>query len=247
MFSKSNVIVDLGEEKEEKKEKEKEEDLKVVVPVEAVQNQTLKQILRPRHVKGSLIIIDNFYNNALDVRKYILTQEFSVKGNYPGQRTVSYATEDLKNTIQKYVEPFAGKITEFPIPKADNSDAATIYNGAFQYTTAIDRSWVHSDKWNNWAGVLFLSPDAPLTAGTGFYRFFDGSTSQDDTDALQNQKTIDRFSQDLTKWEMVDRAGNVFNRLILFDAHNYHMSMDYFGDSKENGRLFQVFFFSTER
>jgi hypothetical protein len=75
----------------------------------------------------------------------------------------------------------------------------------------------------------------------------DGSRSQEDTIELQNQDQIDRFTQDLTKWELVDRVGNVFNRLILFDAHNYHMSQDYFGDSKENGRLFQVFFFSTER
>jgi hypothetical protein len=35
------------------------------------------------------------------------------------------------------------------------------------------------------------------------------------------------------------------NRLVLFNAHRYHMSMDYFGDTKENGRLFQTFFFST--
>ena len=57
-----------------------------------------------------LIVVDNFYNNAMDTRKYILSQEFSVIGNYPGKRTVSYATEHLKEIIQKYVEPFAGKI-----------------------------------------------------------------------------------------------------------------------------------------
>ena len=75
----------------------------------------------------------------------------------------------------------------------------------------------------------------------------DGAMSQEDTDLLKNQELVDRFSQDLTKWELCDRAGNIFNRLILFNAHNYHMSMDYFGDTKETGRLFQVFFFSTER
>jgi hypothetical protein len=206
-----------------------------------------KQKQSKRSVKGSLIIVDNFYNNVNEVRSFILTQEFAVKGNYPGQRTMSYATEDLKNIIQKYVDPFAGKITEFPIPKKDQSDAAAIYNGSFQYTVARDRSWIHTDKWNNWAGIIFLTPEAPLSAGTAFYRFMDGSRSQEDTNFLNNQDIIDRFTQDLTKWELVDRVGNIFNRLILFDAHNYHMSLDYFGDSKENGRLFQVFFFSTER
>jgi len=241
MFSNSRIVIDLGDDNNQ----DTNNKITYSEPIKEEKESTLSY--RPKNIKGSLIIIDNFYNNAPDVRKYVLTQEFSVKGNYPGQRTISYATEDLKNIIQKYVEPFAGKITEFPIPKADNSDAATIYNGAFQYTISRDRSWIHTDKWNNWAGVLFLTPDAPLTAGTGFYRFCDGNISQEDTDFLKNQKQVDTFSQDFTKWEMVDRVGNVFNRLILFDAHNYHMSMDYFGDSKENGRLFQVFFFSTER
>lgn len=210
-----------------------------------------KDILRIANTKRppdcGLIVIDNFYNNALDTRNFVLTQDFGVKGNYPGQRTISYANEHLKEAIQKYVEPFGGKIVEFPIPKPDLSDVSTIYNGAFQYTTSRDRSWVHVDSWNNWAGVLFLTPDAPLSAGTAFYRFHDGTTNEADNKLLNNKSETDNYSQDLTKWEMVDRAGNVFNRLILFNSHRYHMSMDYFGDSKENGRLFQVFFFTTER
>lgn len=194
-----------------------------------------------------VIVIDNFYNNAMDTRNYILTQEFSVKGNFPGQRTISYANNHLKDIIQMYVEPFGGKIIDFPIPKSDNPDDNKIYNGSFQYTTSRDRSWVHTDKWNNWAGVVFMTPNAPLSAGTAFYRFKDGSTCQEDGFILNNTVEVDRFSQDPTKWELIDRIGNVFNRLVLFNAHRYHMSMDYFGDTKENGRLFQTFFFDTER
>jgi hypothetical protein len=212
-----------------------------------IRREVLKATNAKRGPSCGLIVVDNFYSNAQATRDFMLTQDFKVKGNYPGQRTISFANEHLKEAIQKYVEPFAGKITEFPMPKADNSDAADIYNGAFQYTTSRDRSWVHVDAWNKWAGVLFLTPDAPLSAGTAFYRFHDGTTSEADNKLLNNKAETDNASQDLTKWELVDRAGNVFNRLILFNSHRYHMSMDYFGDTKENGRLFQVFFFSTER
>jgi hypothetical protein len=194
-----------------------------------------------------LIIVDNFYNNPIETRNYILTQDFSVKGNFPGQRTKSYANEHLKEMIQNYIEPFAGKIIEFPCPKSDGSDEKSIYNGSFQFVTSRDRSWIHTDKWNNWAGIIFMTPDAPVSGGTAFYRFKDGAVCQEDGDFLHNQSQVDRYSQDLTKWELVDQVGNIFNRLILFNAHRYHMSMDYFGDSKENGRLFQVFFFSAER
>jgi len=194
-----------------------------------------------------LIIIDNFYNNAMNTRNYILTQDFSVKGNFPGKRTISYANSRLKEIIQKSIEPFSGKITDFPCPKSDNSNASEIYNGSFQYTTSKDRSWIHTDKCNNWAGVLFLTPNAPLSSGTGFYRFKDGAMCQEHGEFLQNQDNVNKYNQDLTKWELVDSVGNVFNRLVLFNSHRYHMSMDYFGDTKENGRLFQVFFFSTEK
>lgn len=211
------------------------------------QNIKLFHHILKRGPSCGLIVVDNFYSNAMNTRNFILTQDFSVKGNFPGNRTVSYATEELKEIIQKYVEPFCGKITNFPCPKSDNSNAGEIYNGAFQYTTSRDRSWIHTDKWNDWAGVLFMTPNAPVTAGTAFYRFIDGAMCEDDGKFLGNQEQVDMCSQDPTKWELVDRVGNVFNRLVLFNAHRYHMSQDYFGDTKENGRLFQVFFFSTEK
>lgn len=210
-------------------------------------NNTLNENKMQANQSCGLIIIDNFYTNPMETRNYILTQEFFVKGNFPGQRTISYANEQLKEIIQNYVQPFGGKIIDFPIPKSDNSDAETIYNGSFQYTTSRDRSWMHTDKWNNWAGIVFLTPDAPVSAGTGFYKFKDGTTCETDSIIKNNQSEINRYTQDLTKWELIDRVGNVFNRLILFNAHRFHMSMDYFGDSKENGRLFQTFFFSTEQ
>lgn len=205
----------------------------------------LKYLLKRGPTCG-LIIIDNFYNNPIETRNYILTEDFSVRGNFPGLRTKSFANNEIKQIIQKYVEPFGGKITVFKIPDINNKDE-TIYNGSFQFTTSRDRSWVHTDICNNWAGVLFMTPDAPLSSGIVFYRYKDGSMCEDDGIILNNKDDVNRFSQDLTKWEVVDSVGNVFNRLILFNAGKYHMSMNYFGDSKENGRLFQTFFFSTEK
>jgi hypothetical protein len=203
--------------------------------------------LKTRKPSCGLIVIDNFYENPYETRNYILTQDFKVRGNYPGQRTISYANQHLKDIIQEYIMPFGGKITDFIMPDETNKDNNSIYNGAFQYTTSRDRSWIHIDDFNNWAGVLYMTPNAPLSSGTGFYKFNDCTFCEKDQKILDNKTETDKFSQDLTKWGQVDKVGNVFNRLILFNSKRFHMSMDYFGDSKENGRLFQVFFFSTER
>jgi len=174
------------------------------------------------------IVVDNFLNNAEATRAYVLTLPFEVVGNYPGRRSVSFATTELRDALESIVSPLSGRIVDFPMDPSG-------YNGAFQYTTSRDQSWVHVDGHNNWAGVLFLTPDAPVSAGTGFFkpRFPDTDLSRD--------------SQDMTKWELVDRVGNVFNRLVLFRGHVPHRSLDYFGTDVQSGRLFQVFFFSTER
>lgn len=254
-----NLLVDLDDStdiKERKEINETSEKIKTneinntktrAVLNSIISSNKLAEVFKKRPPSCGLIVVDNFYNNAQNTRDYILTQEFLVRGNYPGQRTISYANEHLRDVIQKYVEPFGGKITEFPIPDTNNDTNKEVYNGSFQYTTSRDRSWVHTDSWNNWAGVLYLTPDAPLSAGTAFYRFKNGEYTEEDTRILDTKDQTDKYSQDLTKWELVDKVGNVFNRLILFNSKRFHMSMDYFGDTKENGRLFQVFFFSTER
>lgn len=190
-----------------------------------------------------VIIIDNFYQNALNVRNFILTQPFTIRGNFPGQRTRSFATEELKKMIGNYVRPFGGEIIDFPLPDGRND----VYNGSFQYAVSRDRSWIHTDPNNNWAAIIFLTPNAPLTSGTAFYEFQDGARNKQEQMLLQNQKEADTFSQDMTKWKLVDQVGNIFNRMVLFDSTRFHMSMDYFGNTLENSRLFQVFFFSTER
>ena len=220
----------------------------LVPPINAQTQAQIKKATehhnKPKHIYCNLLVIDNFYTNAMSTRKYILSQEFKVRGNYPGQRTISHANQHLKEMIEGYIKHFAGKITKWPMPKDNDS---SMYNGAFQYTTSRDRTWIHNDGWNNWAGVLYLTPNAPLSAGTGIFRSKDGTRTVDEAEARGNKKILDANSQDYTKWELVDRVGNVFNRLVLFNSRQYHASLDYFGTNKENGRLFQVFFFSTEK
>jgi hypothetical protein len=233
------VITKIGECEEDLREKLFPSNNEVQKRIES-HIAKIRDYMKNLTIYCNLLVIDNFYNNAMETRNYTLTQDFKVRGNYPGQRTESFANIQLRNMIQGYIEHFSGKITDWPMEK----DA---YNGAFQYTTSRDRTWIHNDGWNNWAGVLYLTPNAPVTAGTGIYRFRDGTRTVDEADARGNKQMLDNHSQDYTKWELVDRVGNVFNRLVLFNAKQYHASLDYFGTCKEDGRLFQVFFFSTER
>lgn len=189
----------------------------------------------------NLLIIDNFYQNPDEVREFALNQEFEVRGNYPGMRTVSFLNDSIKQTIQNVIKPFAGEVTRWGEDQ---------YSGSFQYTTAYDRSWIHSDYTTDWAAVCYLTPDAPLSSGTGLFRLKENGlygwkdtehTEEENRNALHN-----KYAQDYTKWEMVDKVGNVYNRLVLYRGHLFHVSLDYFGTNINDGRLFQVFFFNTQ-
>ena len=178
----------------------------------------------------SLMIVDDFYVNPDRVRSFALSQPFDVKGNYPGARTKPWFTDDVKHAIEHWM-PWAGKIT--------NTYENSGYTGAFQVATAQDRTWIHSDPHNMWAAVCYLTPDAPVTGGTALFRY------KETGEHKKIEQNYDGY--DYTKWDQFDTIGNKYNRLIIYRGDLFHASLDYFGNNLQNGRLFQTFFFDTEK
>jgi hypothetical protein len=203
---------------------------------------------KPKPIYCNLMVIDNFYTNVLETRNYILTQEFKNSENQLNKHTISYATEGLKNIIQQYIEHFAGKITDWSMPcKIDGQNNTNISNGIYQYNTSRDKSFISTDEDNNWMGILYLTPDAPVNSGIGIYSCKDGTKNIEEAEARGNKEILQEINEDYTKWDMVDKIGNVFNRLVLFNSKQYYANINNFGTTKENGCLYQVFSFSTER
>lgn len=194
-------------------------------------------------MQTNVIIVDDFYGvDPMVPRNFALSQEFSVYGNYPGQRTRSFHYDDLKNCIQDIVRHAGGNITQFEELQ---------YNASYQYTTKEDSSWIHADQTTMWAGVCYLTPDAPLNSGTALYRHKETGLCRAafKDDGSYDTETMDRIyqdSRDMSKWDMVDMISNKFNRLVLYRGDLFHSSMEYFGEDKYTGRLFQTFFFNTE-
>ena len=190
----------------------------------------------------SPIVIDDFYVDPYRVREMALNEDFKVSGNYPGLRTAPFLSDSVFNIIQSVIQVAGGKILNW-----DDSE----YTGAFQYTISRDRSWIHADETTMWAGVCYLTPNAPLSAGTGLFRHKETGLESapkniDGSYDKELMKLVYRDSQDMTKWEMTDRVANKFNRLVLYRGDLFHMSLDYFGQDKYDGRLFQTFFFNSE-
>lgn len=184
-------------------------------------------------MRTNLIITDNFLGNPDMVREFALKQDFGVRGNYPGSRTKSFLTNDLKDAIQTIIWYSGGEVTNWFQDQG--------YTGSYQLTTAADRSWIHSDHFNKWAGVLYLTPDAPVSGGTGLFMYKKNKATMS-----SQMEGIPYDSQDMTQWDKYDVIANRYNRLVLYRGDLFHSSLDYFGSTSKDARLFQLFFFDTQ-
>jgi hypothetical protein len=118
-------------------------------------------------------------------------------------------------------------------------------NGCFQVCLSGDQLVYHTDL-QQYAGIIFLTPDAPPQCGTSFFR---SKKTQDRVVPVSHpnfQQVFQGGFLDSTNFDLIDKVGNVYNRLVIFHGHMIHSASEYFGQSKENGRLFQIFFFDLE-
>lgn len=189
--------------------------------------------------KGTVWVVDNFYEDPHKVREFALQQEFFEGGigrGFIGRRTVN---QFLFSSLKEKFENIMGK----KITKWQEYDM----NGKFQVAWSGEPLVWHCDA-QQWGGMLYLTPDAPYQCGTTLYAnkktrartYFDPGWDIDWSNVPGDPHL------DGTPWEPVDVMGNVFNRLVIFDASAIHSASEYFGTVKENARLWQMFFFDAD-
>lgn len=191
-------------------------------------------------METNFIIIDNFYQDPDAVREKALNLDFTRDADYyPGRRTKP-EPEEVSFQLRTAFEQILHKrcVNWF-----------NRYNTGYQYTIASDMSWTHHDS-TRWAGVIYLTPDALIEAGTGTFRLKDSKIGTwdgiDGSDSDFNGTDILKWENNHL-WEATNLAGNYYNRLVLYNGYMYHRSLvPGFGVGKEDGRLFQNFFFDTE-
>lgn len=179
----------------------------------------------------SFLVVDDFYTDPDSVRAFALQQPLSLHpNNHKGIRSdATYRFPGLKERFEQL------------LGKSIRGWEAYGTNGCFQINVAGEQAVYHADG-QTYAGVLFLTPDAPGAAGTKFYRSKSGVRKP--TPANHDEVFQGGF-YDSTRFEQLDVVGNVYNRLVLFDAKLIHAADTYFGRGKEDGRLIQLFFFDV--
>lgn len=190
--------------------------------------------------KSTSWIVDNFYDNPDEIRKFALEQEFgdeSVITGFVGRRTFNqFLFPGLKEAFESVMGKKITKWQEHGM------------NGRFQICWSGERLVYHCDS-QMWGGMIYLTPNAPYQCGTTLYadKKNRARTYYDPGWDEYWANTPGDCHLDRTPFEPVDVLGNVYNRLVIFDASCIHSASEYFGTNKENARLWQMFFFDTER
>jgi len=190
-------------------------------------------------------VVDNFYDDPYAVRDFALQQIY-----FPGEGAVGHRTRKqfLFDGVRERFEHIMQREILLHTDDGSGWEDGGI-NGRFQSCAAGTPLVYHCDS-QQWAGMIYLTPDAPPQCGTSFFRHKDTKirhNSEINWEAGQgsqvfNQKTF----LDGTPYELVDTVGNVFNRLVIFDGALIHSAAGYFGWDIPSSRLFHMFFFNTK-
>jgi hypothetical protein len=197
-----------------------------------------------------IAIINDFYENPDAIRKFALSQKYTFRHEeqginyvYPGCRT-----KDLYN-LDRALQAMVLKkfVSVFHIPEHDIMRWGI--SSSFQSVSEIYKKGViHTDNNTIFAGVLYLTPNAPLNAGTSLYKK-NGTFNQEKYQKALAQND-DRFKAgDIvmntdyhSMFDEVTRVNNVYNTLILYEGDMFHAANQFFGKTLEDSRLAQVFF-----
>jgi len=112
------------------------------------------------------------------------------------------------------------------------------------------RGVIHADQNTVFAAVLYLSPDAPLDAGTSLFKpnaQFDEAKYQQclvDNDQRFAQGEIVMDTSYHAMFDEVVRVNNVYNTLVLYEGRHFHAANQFFGKTLKDSRLAHVFFVS---
>lgn len=182
-------------------------------------------------------IVDNFYEDPIAIRKFAQEQEYVDGGfgrGFIGKRTVrQFLFPGIKESFESIMQKKITKWEEHGM------------NGRFQINIAGEPVVYHCDS-QNYAAMIYLTPDAPPGCGTSTFMHKKTRTYHNSQPGINEVFYNIKTTLDRNPYDKVDSFGNIFNRLVIFDAGCIHAASEYFGADMEDGRLWHMFFFDAE-
>jgi len=197
-----------------------------------------------------VMIVENFYEDPDLVRNFALKQDYfkGERGSWPGLRS-PYINE-LSSALYENLR----KKLLLIIKEYGYQDFVELQSSFQIIDESYGTGWVHDDDPKlNIAGLIYLNPNPPSEGS--------GTTIYEDNGDFSAEKYAEPFMQDVLLASNEERIKykdlreeqrkhftptitieNCYNRCILFDTRLWHSADGFFGTTKEDTRLTQVFF-----
>jgi tetratricopeptide (TPR) repeat protein len=182
-------------------------------------------------------IVDNFYKDPMAIRKFAQTQEY-VQGGI-GRGFIG------RRSVQQFLFPGIKEAFESIMGKKITAWKEHGMNGRFQLNIGGEQLVYHCDS-QKYAAMIYLTPNAPPSCGTSTFMHKKSGVHHNSDPRINEVFAGIKTTMDRTPYENVDKFGNIFNRLVIFDGGCIHAASDYFGADMEDGRLWHMFFFDAE-
>jgi Family of unknown function (DUF6445) len=195
-----------------------------------------------------ILAVDNFFSNPDEIRAIALAQEYVEDlSRYKGSRS-------KHRFLWPHMREELGRLLGKPVSNWLNLDM----NGVFQQTSYLDPLVWHHDA-QSYAAAVYLTPDAPPSSGTSFWRDrvhgcrrrpdhpFEHERLGDDQAAAAGSVVYDLYNiEHGDNWELMESIAGLYNRLVIWDAALFHSATTYdhfTADGTAPTRLVQLFFF----
>lgn len=222
-----------------------------------------------------IIVYDNFYEDPDIIRKNILNsykiQTHSIvnsdnlhfidfKGQYDELPGLVKKGNNLFDHIfettsfyNDFHEKIFERILDSKIQYTCEKNGVFILNSCISNPVSININDIkESVNIEEWVGIVFLTPDAPVEGGITIYNH--KKINKNSIKSLRKMEKsirdiilveLNNCSKDTTFWEIDTQIANVYNRLILLKKDLFYKSSLNYGINIEDSRLTQFFSFGV--
>ena len=188
-------------------------------------------------------IVDNFFENPDEIRKFGLDQKYStdVDNAWPGKRTKEIGEINpilFKGTVKKISNLFY---------MPDDIVTVSCYSTFQIVNKNYYHGWIHRDDPGIFTAIVYLTPGS--NQGTSLFQkknvFTDALYwNKDKIEAYrEGSDNINSLQKNNSLFEETVNIKGLYNRLVIFDSLMYHGAHSFFGDTDDTSRLTMILFF----
>jgi hypothetical protein len=198
------------------------------------------------------ICVDNFFDDPTKVKEFAYSLEYKKdeEGKWPGYRTGGMHEVDFKFfnwTTLKIISLL------YPMNYRDVSWTAEQTFQRIPGKTFKNKGWVHKDYEEEFTAIIYLSNHKDC--GTSLYRpkKFGNKIINEElkreillNKGTNNKKNLEEekyLNENNDQFEKILEFKSIFNRLVIFDSHNFHAAENFYNEDLNEDRLTLITFF----